>query len=380
MRNASRIAYLRWEWLLIVGIISGVLLGSGSCQTKHPIKIGFVGGLTGRLSDLGTAGRNGVMLAVEQINQDGGIHGRQVELLVKDDQNIVDVALQVDQELIDAGVAAIIGHMTSAMSVAVVPLMNQHKMLLLSPTTSTDQLSRVDDYFFRVCPGNRTQTDQLADYIVHKAQFRKIAVVYDLSNRAFSETMCANFTPTFEQLGGSVVATITFTSGEAISYLELAQTLLKAGSDGLFIIAGALDTAMLCQQVRKLNPEIPIISSAWAFTPDLIQHGGAAVEGIIVSESFYQESQEANYVRFQTQFRERFGKEPEFAGTFGYEAAQVLFTAFAENSDPRQLKLTLLKIPVFPGLQGDISFDPYGDTQRRRLLITVQNGQFRTLE
>jgi branched-chain amino acid transport system substrate-binding protein len=380
MRGTSNITYLRWERILIVCIISVVFLGLGGCQTKQPIKIGFVGSLTGRLSDLGTAGRNGIMLAVEQINQAGGIKGRPVELLVKDDQNTADVALQVDQELINAGVVAIIGHMTSAMSVAAVSLMNQHKMLLLSPTTSTDLLTGIDDYFFRVCPGNKTQTDQLADYMFHKKQLRKIAAIYDLSNQAFSETMSANFTATFEQMGGSVVSTTTFTSGEDISYLDLAQIPLNANPDGLFIIAGALDTAMLCQQVRKLNPEIPIISSAWAFTPDLIQHGGAAVEGVIVSESFYQESQQKSYVQFQTLFRERFGKEPEFAGTFSHEATQVLFTALAKNSDPQQLKATLLKTPVFPGLQGDISFDPYGDTQRKRLLIVVKNGQFVTVE
>jgi branched-chain amino acid transport system substrate-binding protein len=73
----------------------------GCEKKKEPIKVGFVGGLTGRLSDLGSGGRNGVMLAVEEINNAGGISGRPVELITKDDKQDPEVAVKVDKELID---------------------------------------------------------------------------------------------------------------------------------------------------------------------------------------------------------------------------------------------------------------------------------------
>ena len=74
-----------YTWLLIVNIIFLGMITTG-CKNKKPIKVGFVGCLTGRLSDLGLSGRNSAMLAIEQINKSGGIHGRQVEFLAKDNQ------------------------------------------------------------------------------------------------------------------------------------------------------------------------------------------------------------------------------------------------------------------------------------------------------
>jgi branched-chain amino acid transport system substrate-binding protein len=83
---------------------------------KNAYKIGFVGGLTGKSSDLGIQGRNSVMLAVEEINSQGGINGRPLQLITKDDKQDPQTALKVDRELIDEGVITIIGHMTSTMS------------------------------------------------------------------------------------------------------------------------------------------------------------------------------------------------------------------------------------------------------------------------
>lgn len=358
-------------------IVMAMLIG---CDRKKPFKIGFAGCLTGRLSDLGTAGRNGVILAIEQVNAAGGINGHLVELIVKDDRQDPEVALQVDQELIEEGVVAIIGHMTSEMSVAAVPLINKEKMLMISPTTSANELTGIDDYFLRICPESRTQTAQLASHAFNIMDLREMAGVYDFSNRAFAEGLYKNFTTEFEKMGGSVVFTETFTSGEEVSYLDLAKKLLASDPDGLFIVAGALDTAMICQQVRKFGSELPIISSAWAFTSDLIQHGGSAVEGLVFSESFYKENKHENYLKFKKQFNERFGREPGFAETFSYEATQVLFTALSKTDNVKQLKDTILKQQIFSGLQGDIRIDQYGDAKRKRFLITVKNGQFVIME
>ncbi|MEW5815083.1 MAG: ABC transporter substrate-binding protein [Spirochaetota bacterium] len=129
------------------------------CTEKNPIKIGFAGGLTGIHSDLGIAGRNGALLAVEEITSAGGIKGRPVVLITKDDQQDPVAALKVDKELIDEGVVAIIGHMTSVMTMSVIPFINKSEILMISPTTSTNELTNIDDYFFRTLPANKDETD-----------------------------------------------------------------------------------------------------------------------------------------------------------------------------------------------------------------------------
>ena len=147
---------------------------------------------------------------------------------------------------------AIIGHMTSSMSIAVLPLINKEKILIVSPTASTNKLTGIDDYFFRVTSPSINQTDHLARHSFKEMGLRNMAVVYDLSNRTFSEGLYNNFKSAFMSMGGTITSAETFLSGKEVAYLDLTKNLLDSEPDGLLIVASALDTAMLCQQIRKL--------------------------------------------------------------------------------------------------------------------------------
>ena len=359
-------------------ILSMVIIAVSGCEKgKKPIKVGFVGCLTGRLSDLGTAGRNGVILAVEEINRKGGIDGRPVELITRDDRQEPEVALRVDRELIDQGVVAIIGHMTSTMTMAALPLLNREKVVLISPTTSTDELRGIDDYFIRVIPPNGAEIDHLTDYAYRVMGVKRIAAVYDLSNRGYTERYVRGFRKRFEALGGRISDLISFTSGKDVSFISLANELEKSGPDGILVVAGALDTAMICQRIRAAGLDVPIISCGWAMTADLLHDGGPAVEGVVFSQLFDRQSRNRIYTEFRRRFAERFGEPPSFAAAHGYEAVMVLFKALSRNPDPHKLKETILEQHRFQGVQGEFSVDAYGDPQRKRFLVTVQNGRFR---
>jgi len=203
--------------------------------------------------------------------------------------------------------------------------------------------------------------------------------VYDLSNRAFTEEWYLNFRTAFEARGGTISFTATFTSCEDFSYLELAQNILAAHPDGVVIIAGALDTAMICQQLRKLKAELLLVCSGWSKSQDLIQHGGLAVEGILMSEAYDQNSQHERYLAFKDRYEKRFGRATDFATVFSYDAASVLFQALAQQTRKQSLKDALID-HTFSGLQGDVTFDQYGENTKPRFLVTVRNGQFLTIE
>ena len=85
------------------------------------------------------------------------------------------MAVQADRELIAAGVTAIIGHMTSSMTLAALSLINEQRVLMISPTTSTEELAGIDDFFFRVLSTNKTETDNLADHTFHTRGLREVA-------------------------------------------------------------------------------------------------------------------------------------------------------------------------------------------------------------
>ena len=363
--------------LISVTLMAGV---SGCEKEKPPLKVGFVGSLTGRYSDLGVAGRNGATLAVEHINEAGGIQGRLVELIVKDDKNDPDVAVQVDKELINEGVAAIIGHMTSAMSKAAVPLINEKKIVMVSPTTTTNDLTGLDDYFFRTGIPDLIQYQQLIRYAFHEQKVRKLAIVYDLTNRAFSEGWYQYAKAEFERLGGIISAPVTFTSGKSIAYADIVEELLRSNPEGVLMITSAIDTAILCQELQKAGSNLPMSSSGWAGTAELIQYGGTVVEGIVFLRTFDEQSEHKKYLEFKQQFAERFNIEPNFASAGAYNSAQLLLNALAQTDDPGSLKKAMLAQPLLHALQGDISMDQYGDPHRDVFIFTVRNGEFTHLK
>lgn len=356
--------------ILVVMIFAG-------CEKKENIKIGFVGDLTGSMSDLGINGRNGVLIAVEERNAAGGIDGQIIELITKDDKQEAEQALKVDQELIKEGVVAIIGHMTSSMSVKAVPLINKEKILMISPTTS--KLSGIDDYFIRIIPYGKSN-HYLAQYAYKKLGLKNVAIVYDLSNAAFSELIKNDFTTEFESFGGTVTHSKSYLSGPDLDYIKIVENILESTPEALLIVAGPLDTAMMCQHVRMSGSQIPIMLNGWAGAKELIEHGGPAVEGVFYTNMFNQNSQKKTYVDFKSRFNKRFGSDPNFASVYSYEAAQLLFNALSESVDPKNLKDTILKQARLEGLQGEITFDKYGDAHREISIVAIQNRQSVVIE
>ena len=241
-----------------------------ACDEARPMKIGFVGGMTGRVADLGIAGRDGVIFAIEEKNQAGGIAGRMLELVVRDDQQDNDRAKRAVGELLEEDVLAIIGPMTSSMAVVIKPVIDAGKTVTVSPTVKTDQLSAQDDYFLRVTVPLSSNARLLAGQVVDNLDLHKVAVVYDVSNRAFTETWVNYFAAALQEQGGEVIVTEEFTSGPSVHFMPIAKRIMSSSADAVLLLSNAIDTALLAQQFNKLGSRMPLFSSEWAFTTDLI--------------------------------------------------------------------------------------------------------------
>ena len=368
--------------IILVILVLILSLAFGCSSPEQPIKIGFSGTLTGRLSEFGVSGRNGVILAVEEVNNAGGINGRTVELLTKDDKNDSDVAMVVDRELINEEVVAIIGHMTSTPSAEVAPLMNKEQMLMISPTAATNSLTGLDDFFLRVFPANKPETDKLAEYAFKKLGVKRVVSAFDISNPTFTQEWHENFQAEFEALGGECVLKKPFDTRSVTSFLDITQELISVKPDAIVISASAIDTAAISQQLRKLNQDIPVISSTWAMTDDFLQHSGPAGEGVLFAHPLKVGNQDEGYLSFAEAYTARFGNQPSFSATFGYEAARILMEALAstDNHSSQALKDYIVEKRTFQGLQGEFVIDRFGDAVRDVFMITVREGQFIRVE
>ena len=363
---------------LIGGLL--VLLVLPACRKETPpLKIGYVGGLTGRVAGLGVAGRDGLQLAVEERNAAGGIGGRKVELITRDDKQDAGTGKLAVQELIAAGVTAIVGPMTSAMAKEMQPVANRAQLPLISPTVTSNQFNDQDDYFFRMTMPLKINARKLAEDVLARG-LRSFAVSVDLNNAAYTEDWLASFQQPFEAGGGRIVTVERFKSGAEGGFLPLAERLLKNRPDALLLLSGAMDTALLSQQVRKLGSKLPLFTSEWAFTSDVINFGGATVEDLRSYVTYSPGSTTPEHQVFVGKFEKRFGYKPSFAAVLAYEAGTFLLAGLERNPGRENLKAALTGLGSVRGLQGEVRINRFGDPERQTFLAAIRNGQFVTIE
>jgi len=361
--------------LISLCLIPGLI----SCTEKKPVKIGLIAGLSGRVADLGIAARNGAILAVEEQNQAGGIQGAKVELLIRDNKNKEELVRKSVKELINLDIEALIGPMTSHMVMAALPLANQHQLIMIGPTATSEELTAIDDYFYRVVSSTGKYAMHHAIHLKSEMGLENLSVISDTSNPTFVNSYLHDFKATFEKLGGHIARNETFHTGTSDSLYDVAKRAIHSETEVVLIIANAMDTAILCQQIKKMSPDITIATSEWSATEKLIELGGRAVEGILFHQFFNRDSTEPSYLAFRNSYLKRFGNEPGFASVVGYDSTRVALTALV-NREGKDLKESIAKISTFPGVQGPISFDRFGDTDRQTYLSTIKNGEFFILE
>jgi len=332
------------------------------------------------VADLGVGGRNGVLLAVEERNDHGGINGRPIELIICDDEQNLGTAKKVAGELVDRKVEAIIGPMTSSVAQVIVPIVNKARLVTVSPTVTTTDLSGLDDYFLRVLPDTKTYAPKSALFHFKKLGLRRAALIYDAGNSSYTVSWLSAFRKTFEELGGRIVAVNSFNSGGNVSFTPIVRDLLQHRPDLVVLVCSAVDSALLCQQVRKLAPHVTISISEWGSTERFIELGGAAVEGVYIAEFVDYANTTPRYLNFLSAYRKRFGQDPGFSGIAGYDAATVVMDALAARKEGSDLKVSILATGVFQGVQRKISLNRFGDTEGTTFISVVKNGRFLTLE
>ena len=373
MKNLT-LVLKRTSW---IGVLITLLL-TGCDPGKKEMRVGFIGGLSERNVDLGQSGYKGVVLAVEETNRTGGINGRLVVLLPKDDAQKKETAARAAEELVAAGVEAAIGPFTSAMAAATLPVFNRARVLLISPTITAMDFYGKDDYMVRL---NRTTRDNARDYareLLARGQKRIVAAM-DTRNRAFTESWYNEFQKVMLKHGGEPTAKVDFESSPNIDYAGVMQKMLVHRPAGLLFICGALDAARFAQAARKQAPRLPISAVEWAGSEQLIDLGGPVVEGMLIVQNYNRSDTGLRFQNFREAFYRRFQSEPGYGSVMGYDSAMVLFAAMKKKTAEETPKQAVLRYGPYLGLQQQIVFDPNGDTEHEVYFTEIRNGQFQVL-
>ena len=365
---------------ILVVVLSGLFLCKG-ISNRNTISIGVITTLSGEGSSLGTAVLNGIAMAAEEFNKDKKFYEKKVILTIKDDKNDPKEAKESAEELIDAGVVAILGPALSEVGIAVSKVGNKRERLIISPTVSTTKLSGKDDYFIRVTPSVNKNAVSLAEISRDHMDMKKILLIYNEKNLAYTELFKDKYIEKFTENSNSENLVYIKNSSEKIaSYF----TKIKDEVDGVVIIASPIDTAEITQKIKKIKRDTQILASDWAYHQDFITYGGRYAEGVYIALNYddayfgKKSSYDERFKNFKTNYLKKFKEDPNNGSLNGYESFNILAYALIRNKgNIENLKKEVLsseseKYFLQPG-----KFDKYGDCERETFVFQVKNKKFK---
>jgi branched-chain amino acid transport system substrate-binding protein len=302
-----------WKW--IVGLVVVVLAvwglsGLNKPKETGPIKIGSILPLTGDAASYGEPFGNILKLAVDQINQNGGIDGRTIELIIEDGRCNGKDATSAAQKLVNVEkVHIIIGGFCSGESLAALPVTSQAKVFLFSPGSSSPDLTGINKYFARNYPSDSSQGIVVAETASKNKKWKKVAVIQEATD--YSVGLWKSFSEHFEELGGTVVREEF--SPQSNDFRSQLTKLKGENPDAFFVIVQTPAAARrILVQTKEINWNVPIImADAIIGDPSFISDFADRLEGAIGAE-FGVDVTNLKFQNLLAVYKEKYGEEPPY--------------------------------------------------------------------
>lgn len=338
---------------------------SSDNSTGDTIKIGYIGPLTGSVSVYGIAVQRGVQLAIKEINAAGGLLGKQVELVCKDDQGTETEALNAFNELVSAGVKIIVGAVTTNCTSAITSAANNEKVVLISASSTADSITTEDDYIFRTCYSDSFQGAIAAAYC-YLNNITKVGVVYCAAD-PYSKGMYDSFKAACDGYNIEVAAVESTDAMEAVDFSNQFQGMINAGVDVVFApYYYSTVGPYLVPQAREAGYEGIILGSdGYDGAIGYISDGdGAYFENVYFTNHYDPASDSETVKNFVAAYQAEYdGETPNAFAALAYDAGTVLKEAItkAGTTDPTAVRDTMADTStVYTCVTGTFTFDQSG--------------------
>ncbi len=364
--------------ILVIIVVILVIISAAEKISRNKVSIGLITTMSGEYSNLGTSLLNGALMAAEEINKNKKFYERKIDLIIRDDRQDVAEVQRLTSELIDDGVAAIIGLSTSKMAVAASEVGNKRKKLIISAIASTSKLSGKDDYFIRLTSTADKHAIALSEISKEKLKIKNVLLIYDDNNIAYAGSFKDAYINEFTENNINKVQVKTVRNCNSLdSYFDPSREI-----EGVVIIAKPIDTARIVQQVKKTYKEIPILSSGWAYNQNFITYGGKYAEGVYTTDNYNYDYPSKEFIKFKENYMKKFGIEPGLSSLSAYEGFNILVNAIEKTKslDSEELKRKILSSESDPFFIQPGSFDKFGDCEREIIIFQVKDGKFERVE
>jgi branched-chain amino acid transport system substrate-binding protein len=353
--------------VIVVLVVGGIFfIGKGGSDMKSldsaPIKIGFVGPLTGDVSSLGIPASKAVELAVQEFNKNGGVGGRPVQLIMEDGACNSKTATNAGNKLINADkVFAIVGGACSGETSAFGSLAMQNKIVTISYLSSSPALSKLGKYFFRTFPSDTFQGKYAAEYMYNGLGVKKVAIVY--GNNDYGTGVSEVFSNRFKELGGEVVL-FEGVSQDNRDYRTVISKIKSSGAEGLYAVTYTDGSVAFLNQIKDTGLKIKVLGAdAWADTK--FQQDVPSQVGALYLEAKTKDSKE-----FYDSFTKAYPELKIGAGTSqAYDATRILLSAIQTVGLDSDKVAQEIRSKTHEGVSGRISFDGNGDMKEANYQI-----------
>lgn len=328
-------------------------------QTENHVNIGVILPLTGELANFGNTVLNGIKLSIENFKATNT--NLKINLVIEDSQGRPANAVSALNKIIDNDkTEIIIGSLTSSETLAMAPIANSKKIVLISPTASNPALSKSGPYFYRVWTSDDFDGKIAAQYCFSKLNLTKASIVY--INNDYGLGLKNVFEANFENSGGKILDIESYNENET-DFRTIITKLSKIGNEVIYIPGHPNGIGTFIKQAKEQGLNLVCFANVAAEDKDFLKSAGDAAAGLFfTSLAFDINSKDSIMVNFLSNYKQKYNEIPDVHAVKGHDATLVLLSGISRGyRSAEQLINYIDSTKTFNGVSGNFSFDKNGD-------------------
>jgi branched-chain amino acid transport system substrate-binding protein len=362
--------------ILVVLILAGAGGGPDAAQAAGGVKIGLSAPLTGDWAEYGNDFKRSVTMVIDQVNKEGGINGKKLELVIADSRGDAKESVLIAEKFVaDPDIIAQIGDFSSSSTMAAAPVYEQAKMVQISPTASHQDWTKKGEFMFRVVATQGYEGPYNARWAVTDLKKKKIATIY--INNDWGVDANKYFVSEARKLGAEIAAEEAFTPGEK-DFNAIISKLKRLEPDLVYLPTFYADFTAIMNQAERARFKPTVLANSSLFSIKTLEMGGKAVEGTMFPVNYFSSDPRPAAQNFTRYYKALYGTDPNQFAALAYDAAGLLTAALkAVGTDSRaKVREGLLGLKGYEGATGPISYAEGRDPAKQLVRIMIKDGQW----
>ncbi|MDI9479422.1 MAG: ABC transporter substrate-binding protein [Syntrophomonadaceae bacterium] len=382
----KRRGQVKWAIMLSLIFMFTMVAGcggdNGEQSSEDVIKLGFLGALTGDVANYGIPGEKGMRMAIDEINAQGGVLGKELVGIYQDNKGDSSEIANIAQRYITRDkVVAMVGDPCTGLTKVAADIAQKSQVVIFSAGATGADVVEIGDFVFRNTMLDTIAAPVVVDWMINEKQWTKFALITSLDN-GYSTALTPIFEEEIVAQGGTIVLSESINDKETDFSAQI--TKLKGVDADVLVFTGYYtEAALILKEAQKQGVDIPLVGGDGLYGQDLISLGGDAVEEkIFLYCGFAADQPSEQTAQFVENYRALYNEEPDMFSAQYYDAVMILAQAMekSNSSDPKVFKDEIAKLKDYPGVSGNTTIrDNREPIKSPVFLVTVKDGTFPSL-